>query len=251
MSSFYLLSYKSVPLGIYNKLHYLFDYILELVRFPDKTVDLSKIEINIFEVNIGYPSSSLRFRLDNRVYLEETNGKRVEMCSETFSRFKKIQKYYENTKTKKNVKVIAKKEEKPLKTEEIVEKIVKQLSPEEIKEIEEKQKKVNEEQKQTIYEMNRLKRHMKLVDKWMNKYNTDLQLFKDFKEKRENDESFEIPEMFIEINNFFEEMEDIENCFSDYFIKFNTDSELDINELEELMGEIESDSDDTDSINES
>lgn len=249
MSSFYLLSYKSVPLGIYNKLHYLFDYILELVRFPDKTVDLSKIEINIFEVNIGYPSSSLRFRLDNRVYLEETNGKRVEMCSETFSRFKKIQKYYENTKTKKNV--IAKKEEKPLKTEEIVEKIVKQLSPEEIKEIEEKQKKVNEEQKQTIYEMNRLKRHMKLVDKWMNKYNTDLQLFKDFKEKRENDESFEIPEMFIETNNFFEEMEDIENCFSDYFIKFNTDSELDINELEELMGEIESDSDDTDSINES
>ena len=244
MSSFYLLSYKSVPLGIYNKLYYLFDYILELVRFPDKTVDLSKIEINIFEVNIGYPSSSLRFRLDNRVYLEETNGKRVEMCSETFSRFKKIQKYYENTKTKKNVKVIAKKEEKRVE-------IVKQLSPEEIKEIEEKQKKVNEEQKQTIYEMNRLKRHMKLVDKWMNKYNTDLQLFKDFKEKRENDESFEIPGMFIETNKFFEEMEDIENCFSDYFIKFNTDSELDINELEELMGEIESDSDDTDSINES
>ena len=93
MSSFYLLSYKSVPLGIYNKLHYLFDYILELLRFPDRNIDLTKIEMNHFTVNIGYPNASLKFRLDNRVYLEETNGKRVEMCSDTFTRFKKIQKY--------------------------------------------------------------------------------------------------------------------------------------------------------------
>ena len=250
MSSFYLLSYKSVPLGIYNKLHYLFDYILEQLRFPDKNIDLTKIEINHFTVNIGYPSSSLCFRLDNRVYLEETNGKRVEMCSDTFSRFKKIQKYYET-----KIKNVTARKEKNKVTEPVepVEPVkpVKIYTEEEKKEIEEKQKQVNEEQKKTIYEMNRLKRQLKLVNKWTTKFKTDLDLYKKFQDNKKEDEEFEIPEMFEETWNFFNDFENPDESFTEYFMTFNMDSELDINELEELLGEtIEDDSENEDSDDE-
>jgi len=201
-----------VPLGIYNKLPYLFDYILELIRFPDNKINIYKIEINILEVNIAYPTSTLNFKLNknlNKVFLEETTGKRVEMCSETFNKFKKIQKYFSkkqnNNEPKKRIPVKEIVEEKSVKT------------------------------KEEIYEINRLKYQMKTLEKWQNKFNSDLKLYKDFKEKIESDKDFVIPDMFKEIYDFFENVSQLEDSFTEYFTKFNDNSEVEFKEIEDLL----------------
>lgn len=246
MTNYFLLSYDSVPLGIYNKLCYLLDYILELARFPGKNLLLTKIRIYNFNVNIAYPDSTLVFKPNEtkeKIFLEEISGKRVEMCQETFRRFKKIQKYYKKT----NKSKIQKKDVKP---ETIPEKntLEDKANIEDIKkEINEKQSKLNEEHKKTIYEMNRLKHQIKMVSKWQNKFKEDLKLYKKFQESKKEDEDFKIPEMFEETFNFFEESEKPEETFTEYFVIFNDDSNLEIEEINELLGEIENDSDNEDS----
>lgn len=242
MTNYFLLIYDSVPLGIYNKLCYLLDYILELTRFPGKKIDLTKIEINNLNVNIAYPDATLVFKINekqDKIFLEETNGKRVEMCQETFTRFKKIQKYYKQIKINKKD---PKKENKPIVKE--LTKEEKQLLEEKQKELSEKQEKLNEEHKTAVYEMNRLKHQLKMVTKWQNKYKADLKLYKEFKKNLEEDETFEIPEMFQEVFDFFEDSENLDDSFTDYFVIFNEDSNLEIEEINELLGEIEDDSDD-------
>ena len=222
MNSFYLLSYNKIPLGIYNKLSYLFDYILELIRFPDKNVNIYKIEINILEVNIAYPTSTLIFKLNknlNKIFLEESNGKRVEMCSETFSRFKKIQNHFK----------------KPIKKIELPKQEVKVEKKEPIK------------SKEEIYEINRLKYQMKTLEKWQNKFNSDLKLYNEFKEKKESQEDFEIPEMFKDTYEFFKNSKNVDDSFTEYFSTFNENSEVEFKEIEDLL---DYDSSNSDSSNE-
>lgn len=248
MSEYYLLSYKSVPLGIYNKLCYLLDYILELIRFPDKNINLDYVEINLFSVNIAYPSSTLVFKQNSnnkRIYFEELNGKRVEMSDETFTRFKKIQNHFIkhpiNTKKENKTKNIIIKEIE----EETVKKVV---TIEELKMLEDKKTEILDEQKENIEKMNRLKNRMKVLINWQNQFISDLKLYEKFVENKKDDDSFVIPEMFEEKYNFLKEQEKVNECFTDYFLKFNPDSGLDINEINEMLNDIESDSDNSESI---
>lgn len=254
MSEYYLLSYKSVPLGIYNKLSYLLDYILELIRFPDKNVNLFNIEINLFNVNIAYPSSTLIFKenINNkRIYFEELNGKRVEMSDETFTRFKKIQNHFmknkentENTKKNKNIKLIENKKEeiKEIKEKKIVTQQELDEIEKELDEIEKKTEEIKEEQKDNIHKMNRMKRHMKVLANWQNKFIEDLKLYENFIEKQKENDKFIIPEMFEETFNFLKDFENPNEQFTEYFMKFNKDSNLDMDEIINLLNEIESDS---------
>lgn len=233
MNSFYLLSYNKTSLGIYNKLYYLFDYLLELVKFPDNNFDIYKVNINIFRVNIGYPLSTLIFNYNkklNKIYFEETNGKKVEMCPETFIRFNKIQKYFTKVIKSNNIRQLT----NQLKTNESTEKL---NSKEELK------------SKEEIYEINRLKYQMKTLEKWKNKFDTDLKIYKDFKEKVLS-EDFIIPEMFQELWDFFNNTINSEESFTDYFIKFNSNSDIELNEIEKLLDNtIEIDSENEDSEN--
>ncbi|ADO67311.1 hypothetical protein crov278 [Cafeteria roenbergensis virus] len=254
MNSFYLLSYNQVPIGIYNKLPYLFDYILELIRFPSTTLNIYKIEINIFEVNIGYPSATFIFKYNptmSKIFLEETNGKRVEMSSNTFSKFKKIQNYFKTHLPVNNII-------KPLLNKANT-KITSSLtttptsalasstpSTDTFKQPKEKKLKSKKE----IYKLNRLKYKMNLLEKWKNKFNCDLKLYNEFKNKNENENKFVIPEMFLKVWNFFNEQENPDNSFTLYFNTFNENSKIELEEINKLLNsnEIESDSSDNESI---
>lgn len=235
-NSYYLLSYKKTPLGIYNKLYYLFDYILELIRFPDKDISITKFEINIFEVNIGYPISTLimKFNEHKKLFLEETNGKRVEMSQDTFNRFKKIQLHFKN---KVKIDITPKKEKV----------ITRILSKEEIDKMKSDREENIKEQQKTIHELNRLKYQTKTLTNWYSKFKTDLKLYNEFQNKlndKENSE-FIIPEMFQEKYDFFSKEENVEKSFTNYFTTFNENSDIEIDEI--MKFEIEDDSDNEDS----
>lgn len=235
MSKYYLLNYDNRPLGIYNKMFYLLDYILEIIRFPGKAIDIFKIRIHYLEVNKAYPLSKILFiNKNNKLYLEEEGDKKIELSSETFKRFKKIRQYYDLVKkdTTKNT------DDKPQK-----------LTEDEIKLQKEQQEEINKQKKETIHKMNRLNHLKKTLENWQNKFASDIKLYNNFKEKLANDEDFKIPELFTEQYKFFTlldtENNNFQESFTEYFIQFNQDSNLDISELNEIL-ESESENENSD-----
>ena len=227
MSKYYLLNYDNRPLGIYNKMPYLLDYILEIIRFPGREINLFKISIHHLEVNKAYPLSKIIFAKRNeKLFLEECdNNRKIEMFPETFARFKKIRVYYDskNKKTKKN--------------EDKKEPEKKKLSEEEIKKLEEEKDRIDKEKKEAIHKINLMKKETKLLNNWLSKFNTDLELYRRFlKEELENDD-FVLPEMFEDKHEFFSEIkeEDLDSSFTLYFEKFNPDCELDMSLITDLL----------------
>jgi len=240
MSKYYLLNYDNRPLGIYNKMSYLLDYILELIRFPGTGINLFKINIHHLEVNKAYPLSKIIFAKRNeKLFLEESdNNRKIEMFPETFARFKKIRVYYD-FKNKKNKKDENKKEENK-----------KELSEEEIKKLEEEKERIDKEKKEAIHKINLMKKETKLLNNWLSKFNTDLELYRRFlKEELENDD-FVLPEMFEDKHEFFSEIkeEDLDSSFTLYFEKFNPDCELDMSLIGDLLEDDSEDSVDSDSV---
>lgn len=243
MSKYYLLNYDNRPLGIYNKMPYLLDYILEIIRFPGKEINLFKISIHHLEVNKAYPLSKIIFAKRNeKLFLEECdNNRKIEMFPETFARFKKIRVYYDskNKKTKKN--------------EDKKEPEKKELSEEEIKKLEEEKDRIDKEKKEAIHKINLMKKETKLLNNWLSKFNTDLELYRRFlKEELENDD-FVLPEMFEDKHEFFSEIkeEDLDSSFTLYFEKFNPDCELDMSLIADLLEDDSVDSSVDSSDNES
>jgi hypothetical protein len=237
------LNYDNRPLGIYNKMPYLLDYILEIIRFPGREINLFKISIHHLEVNKAYPLSKIIFAKRNeKLFLEEfDNNRKIEMFPETFARFKKIRVYYDskNKKTKKNED---KKEPKK-----------KELSEEEIKKLEEEKDRIDKEKKEAIHKINLMKKETKLLNNWLSKFNTDLELYRRFlKEELENDD-FVLPEMFEDKHEFFSEIkeEDLDSSFTLYFEKFNPDCELDMSLITDLLEDDSVDSSVDSSDNES
>ena len=243
MSKYYLLNYDNRPLGIYNKMPYLLDYILEIIRFPGREINLFKISIHHLEVNKAYPLSKIIFAKRNeKLFLEECdNNRKIEMFPETFARFKKIRVYYDskNKKTKKN--------------EDKKEPEKKKLSEEEIKKLEEEKDRIDKEKKEAIHKINLMKKETKLLNNWLSKFNTDLELYRRFlKEELENDD-FVLPEMFEDKHEFFSEIkeEDLDSSFTLYFEKFNPDCELDMSLITDLLEDDSVDSSVDSSDNES
>lgn len=225
MSGYYLLSYQNKPLGIYNNLYYLMDYLLELLYLPNSNLNILQTKINYFVVNISYPNSTFGFTLkDNKLYLEEDNGKRIVMCQDTLQRFFRIRrKFFEMRKFKRNNQLL-----QPVKVSSPI--ITETKKPE-----------INEEllkkEKEQVEKLNKLKYRMKVLEKWNTKFKTDIKIYDNFKKVREENEDFQIPEMFLETWDFFNNNGTSEENFSKYYMRFNSDSDLDIEEIDNILNE--------------
>ena len=229
MTTFYTLEYKNKMMGIYNKIHFILDFMLELLEIPDYDFNINETKISLFETNISYPQSIIKFvRKNDKLFMEENNGKRINMMQDTFNRFKRIQKIIE-IKDKKNIPKISLK--KPRSSLE-------QTSPTINGQICTLTNIESEQHKEDIYKLNRLKINTKMLENWINQYKSDIKLFNVFKEKLEEDVEFVIPPLFTIKYTFFtnlNDINDIDNNFNDYFTEFNKNSKLDINEITELL----------------
>jgi len=227
MVNTYLLTYQNKPLGLYSKMSFLFDFILEIFNLPTNNLSLIKFTIYEYEVNRGYPINTFKFTGDSGklIFIEESK-KRVEMNKETFSRFIKLKNKYSH--------IFAVKKEEP-KIEQPIKQIV--TNDDDIKILVENKNKVQNKLHDTISEINKMKYRNKQFSNWYNKFTTDVALFNKFTEELKKDEKFTIPKLFEQKFCFFTEL----GCdsFTDYFSKFNTNSELDLEELENFLNENE------------
>jgi hypothetical protein len=239
--NYLLLTYSNKPIGIYSKMNFIFDYLLELSSLPNYQVNFNQIKIFEYQVNHGYPVNVFSFTTNQKLVFVEESGKRVEMNKDTFSRFLKLSKFLT---VKSNV--ILNKPEIKTETKEkpkLEDKSNLELTHEEllkIKEIEENKNQVRKEYRDTIEELNRMKWRNKKIQNWSNQYQSDLNLFRrlleEKKETEKNEEEFIIPKLFKEKYQFFEDCEDInQDNFENYFREFNTDAELDFKEIEEFL----------------
>jgi len=227
MVNTYLLTYLNKPLGLYSKMSFLFDFILEMFNIPQNNLNLYKFKIYEYEVNRGYPINTFKFNKSNNklIFLEESE-KRVEMNRETFLRFIKIK-----NRCFKPDKEIQKQEEVPKK--DVI------LDEKEIDKIKEEKEQVKDELKETIAELNKMKNRNKKIQNWYSKFNNDKELFLRFTEEINNNPDFVIPELFQDTFKFFQDVGT--ESFTDYFVKFNEDSELDFEELEKYLNELDED----------
>jgi hypothetical protein len=239
--NYLLLTYSNKPIGIYSKMTFIFDYLLELSSLPNYQVNFNQIKIFEYQVNHGYPVNVFSFTTLQKLVFIEESGKRVEMNKDTFSRFLKLSKFFNVKFNKTETNQKPKIEEK----QKLEEKSNLELTAEEIsklKEIEENKNQVKKEYRDTIEELNRMKWRNKKIQNWSNQYRSDLNLFRrlleEKEEKEKNGEEFIVPKLFKNKYDFFENCEDInQDNFEDYFREFNTDAELDFKEIEEFLYE--------------
>lgn len=253
MTNAYLLTYNAKPLGIYTEMFFIFDFILEMINMPNNNFNICGCKIYEYEHNRGYPLNTFKFifKEEKLLFIEESE-KRVEMSKTTFNRFIKIKsrtkpvKLFEkvfdksieqktNTQDKQETQLTA----VPESTSSIKSTVI--LTKEDVEDIEKEKEKIRGEIKNTIAELNKMKYRNKKIKNWYNKYKTDIMLYEKFSKEKQNNESFVIPKLFEDSYNLFEEKGT--QCFTDYFTKFNEESDLDIAELDEFMESYESDSD--------
>jgi len=250
--NYLLLTYQEKPIGIYSKMNYLFDYLIELSYLPTYSLNFSQIRILEFEMNHGYPINTFSFTTSEKLIFIEESGKRVEMNKDTFSRFLKLSNYFNLSKVKAKPvnKIILEENKKEVKKEVNKKEEPKipslELTEEEkakIKEIEENTTKVKKEYRDTIEEINRMKWRNKKIQNWYSSYQNDVKLYQRLLlEKEEMKEEFIIPKLFKEKFEFFSKSD----TFEDYFKTFNTDAELDFQEIEDFLYQESSSESDSD-----
>tara|TARA_B100001248_G_scaffold201899_1_gene156098 strand:+ start:32159 stop:32908 length:750 start_codon:yes stop_codon:yes gene_type:complete len=87
----------------------------------------------------------------------------------------------------------------------------------ETKESKKKKKKEAKERQKEQYNINLLKAQKEKIIESKNKYEVDLKLYKDFKSKKDQDNSFEIPEMFLDKYEIFNNLDSDDNLSWDSF----------------------------------
>ena len=95
MTVFYL-SYQQKPLGCFNSIEYIFDFILEIFHFPTNDIKITQFKIIKFEINRGYPINKFKFVIDKKLHITDENNKRLELNKEQLNKFLKIVQKFNN-----------------------------------------------------------------------------------------------------------------------------------------------------------
>lgn len=244
---YYLLSYAGTPIGIYNKMAYLMDYLLEISHWPKYNMRIRSVKIFKMEINKGYPIEEYHFDYSDtkKLLFLEKNNNRVDMNDETFNKFIKIKHIYsyknQDATNDENKTTDTSTNSQPMSDTQLA-----QINKSK-QELEEQQKLIAEENSKNRHELNMLINKQKHFNRWMTKFDHDVELYNKFVNLLDNDPEFIIPELFLPVYNLFKDKGT--DSFPDYYMTFYEESDYDIEELMDLLQIDNNNTDDENGLN--